>query len=49
MKNKKRWVSILAGILAAIMLLSLLIGLIPTKAHAAKLTSEKLEGLKENG
>ena len=32
--------------LAAIMLLTLLIGLIPTKASAAKLTSEKLEGLK---
>ncbi len=46
MKNKKRLVSIMAGALAAIMLLTLLIGLIPTKASAAKLTSEKLEGLK---
>ena len=46
MKNNKRWVSILAGIMAAVMLLSLLIGLIPTKANAA-LTSEKLEGLKD--
>ena len=47
MKNNKRWVSILAGIMAAVMLLTLLIGLIPTKANAAKLTSEKLEGLKD--
>ncbi len=46
MKNKNRMVSILAGIMAAIMLLTLLIGLIPTKANAAKLSSEKLEGLK---
>lgn len=46
MKNKNRLVSILAGLMAAIMLLTLLIGLIPTKANAAKLTSEKLEGLK---
>lgn len=46
MKNKKRWVSVLAGVMAAAMLLTLLIGLIPTRANAAKLTSEKLEGLK---
>lgn len=46
MKNKNRLVSILAGLMAAVMLLTLLIGLIPTKANAAKLTSDKLEGLK---
>lgn len=46
MNNKKRWVSVLAGALAAILLLTLLIGLIPTNASAAKLTSGKLEGLK---
>lgn len=46
MKNKNRLVSILAGLMAAVILLTLLIGLIPTKANAAKLTSDKLEGLK---
>lgn len=35
MKNRKRIVSILAGIMAAIMLLSLIIGLFPTRASAA--------------
>lgn len=34
MKNKKFWVSLLAGIMAAVMLLSLLLQLIPTKANA---------------
>ena len=45
MKNKKLWVSIFAGFLAAVMLLSLLVGLIPA-AGAANLTSAKLEELK---
>ena len=35
MKNRKRFVSILAGIMAAVMLLSLILSLIPTHAHAA--------------
>ena len=34
MKNKKFWVSLMAGIMAAIMILSLLLQLIPTKANA---------------
>ena len=34
MKNKKFWVSLLAGIMAGIMILSLLLQLIPTKASA---------------
>ena len=34
MKNRKRLVSILAGIMAAIMLLTLIVGLIPTPANA---------------
>ena len=35
MKNRKRWVSVMAGVMAAIMLLSLILSLIPTKAGAA--------------
>ena len=35
MKNRKRIVSIMAGIMAAIMLLSLILGLLPARAHAA--------------
>ena len=35
MKKRKLWVSIIAGILAAVMLLSLVLSLIPTRANAA--------------
>ena len=35
MKNRKRWVSVMAGIMAAIMLLSLILSLIPTRVGAA--------------
>ena len=35
MKNRKRMVSIMAGIMAFIMLLSLVLGLLPTRANAA--------------
>ncbi len=45
MKNKKLWVSIMAGLLAALMLITLIVGLIPIEASA--LTSDKLEGLKK--
>ena len=35
MRNRKRMVQVMAGIMAAIMLLSLILGLLPTHAHAA--------------
>ena len=35
MKNRKRIVSILAGVMAAVMLLTLVLGLLPTRASAA--------------
>ena len=35
MKNRKRFVSVLAGVMAAIMLLSLILSLIPTRVSAA--------------
>ena len=35
MNNRKRWVSVMAGVMAAIMLLSLILSLIPTKVGAA--------------
>ena len=35
MKNRKKWVSIMAGVMAAIMLLSLILSLIPTNVYAA--------------
>ena len=35
MKNRKKWVQIMAGVMAFIMLLSLILSLIPTKVHAA--------------
>ena len=34
MKNRKLWISILAGIMAAVMILSLLLSLIPTRVYA---------------
>ena len=43
--NKKRMVAALAGVMAVVMLLSLLIGLIPT--HVGAVSSEKLDELEE--
>ncbi len=49
MKNRRLWVSILAGVLAAVMLLSLIVSLLPQRASAAssseiKKQIEALEG-----
>lgn len=49
MKNRKRWVSVMAGVMAAIMLLSLILSLIPTKVGAASSSEirKQLSTLKE--
>ena len=50
MKNRKRLVSVLAGIMAAILVLSLLLSLLPTRASAALASSEirnQINDLKE--
>ena len=49
MKNRKRWVSVLAGMMAAVMLLSLIFSLIPTTAFAASSSEirKQLNQLKE--
>ncbi len=49
MNNRKRWVSLMAGFLAAVMLLSLILSLIPTKAGAASSSEIKkqIAALKE--
>ena len=49
MKNRKRWVSAMAGFLAAIMLLSLILSLIPTRAGAASSSEirKQIAALKE--
>ena len=48
MKKRKLWVSVMAGFLAVVMLLSLIVGLIPTKVSAAssKEIRKQLEALK---
>ena len=49
MKNRKRLVSILAGIMAAIMLLTLILGILPTGARAASSSEirKQINALKE--
>lgn len=49
MKKRKLWVSVLAGLLAAVMLLSLVLSLIPTRASAASSSEikEQISELKE--
>ena len=48
MRNKKLWISILAGLMAAIMLLSLVVGILPRDASAATSSElkEQLDALK---
>ena len=50
MRNRKRWVSAMAGVMAVIMLLSLILSLIPTKAGAASSSEirKQLSALKED-
>lgn len=50
MKNRKKFVSVLAGIMAAVMLLSLILSLIPTRASAASSSEIKkqIAALKED-
>ena len=50
MKKRKLWVSVMAGFLAAVMLLSLILSLIPTKAYAASSSEIKkqISSLKED-
>ena len=49
MRNRKRWVSVMAGVMAAIMLLSLILSLIPTRAGAASSSEirKQIAALKE--
>ena len=49
MKNRKRFVSIMAGIMAALMLLTLILGLLPTRVSAASSTEirRQINQLKE--
>ena len=50
MKNRKRMVSILAGVMAAVMLLSLIFSLVPTRAHAASSSEirKQINAMKED-
>ena len=47
MKNRKKFVSIMAGILAAVMLLSLIIGILPAGASATTTSSEIRDQINE--
>ena len=47
MKNRKKFVSIMAGILAAVMLVSLILGLLPAGASAAESSSEIRDQINE--
>lgn len=49
MKNRKKMVKLLAGIMAAIMLITLIFSLIPTRAYAASSSEirKQINGLKD--
>ena len=51
MNKQKKFVQILAGILAAIMLLTLVLGLLPTRAHAlsSREIKKQIDALKKQG
>ena len=47
MKNRKLFVQILAGIMAGVMILGLVMSIIPTHVHAAKSSSEIKEEIND--
>lgn len=47
MKNKKFWISLIAGLMAVSLLLGLVLGLLPTKASAAQSSSEIKEQINQ--
>ena len=47
MKNKQRWVAILAGVMAAIMLLGLIAGIMPVHAETSAQIKDRINDLKD--
>lgn len=47
MSNKKFWMSLIAGLMAVVLLLGLILSILPQKAHAAKSSSEIKEQIEQ--